>query len=407
MRSEGNRLVFDGVLSGDPLAATAALHNLTSKQGYPDVTLDFRSATRLFPEYMIPLVTDARAYRFKKIDVDLILPEDTSASSHFRNTNWAHLISPERFDPMDAKNVKHMSARQYFTSEDHYKAVDECLSIILGCVPGIDRNRLKALEWALNEITDNVLNHANSPVGGIVQVITLPKKSRIEFYVCDAGIMIPKSLREGRRDIGDDTSALRAAIDEGVTSNASTNQGNGLFGTFKCCEVSGGEFDVMSGSVSLRHRHGELRVVRSAIPFGGTYVRASIGYDYEKLLEEALVFRGRLHDPSHDYIERTYENAEDRIEFAVRSELSAFGSRDAGKLARNKIENLMDHQSRPIDFDFTDIRLISSSFADEVFGRLFADLGPIRFNQLCNFKNIDPTIRGLIDRAITQRIKAA
>lgn len=405
MRSEENHLFFEGTLGGDPLAATAALHNLISKQGYRDVTLDFRKARRLFPEYMIPLVTDVRSYRHKKVDVDLLLPEDPKASAHLSNTNWAHLMCPEHFDPKDTKNVKHMSARQYFTAEEHYSAVDDCLSIILACVPGIDRNRLKALEWALNEVTDNVLNHASSPVGGIVQIFTLPQKGRVEFYVCDAGITIPKSLRAGRPDIQDDTSALRRAIDEGVTSNTSTNQGNGLFGTFKCCEVSGGEFDVRSGSVSLRHRPGQLSVSRSPIPFGGTYVRASIGYEYERLLEKALVFKGRSHDPGHDFIERKYETDEDRIEFAVASELRAFGSRDAGKLARNKIENLMDRQSRPIDFNFSEIRLISSSFADEVFGKLFAELGPIRFNQLCRFTNIDPTVRGLIDRAIMQRMK--
>jgi hypothetical protein len=41
-----------------------------------------------------------------------------------------------------------------------------------------------------------------------------------------------------------------------------------------------------------------------------------------------------------------------------------------------------------------------------VFGKLFAELGPIRFNQLCRFTNIDPTVRGLIDRAIMQRMKS-
>ena len=119
----------------------------------------------------------------------------------------------------------------------------------------------------------------------------------MEFYVCDAGITIPRSLRAGRPDIRDDPSALRQAIEEGVTSNKLTNQGNGLYGTFKCCEVSGGEFDVLSGAVFLRHKPSELRVGRSPIPFSGTYVRASIGYDFEKLLERALIFGGRAHNP--------------------------------------------------------------------------------------------------------------
>jgi hypothetical protein len=51
------------------------------------------------------------------------------------------------------------------------------------------------------------------------------------------------------------------------------------------------------------------------------------------------------------------------------------------------------------------VHLISSSFADEVFGKLFVALGPIKFGQLCKFKNVDPTVRTLMDRAISQRMK--
>ena len=74
-------------------------------------------------------------------------------------------------------------------------------------------------------------------------------------------------------------------------------------------------------------------------------------------------------------------------------------------MARTKIENLMDNKKCTIEFDFKGIHLISSSFADEVFGLLFAELGPIRFGNLCQFKNVDPTVQALIDRSIYQRMK--
>ncbi|GGF00296.1 hypothetical protein GCM10011611_02380 [Aliidongia dinghuensis] len=406
MYSEGNHLYFVGKVSGEPLSTMAALHNLIKKQGYTDITIDFRKATFLSPEFMIPFVTIVRSYRRDKVDFDFLIPEEQKAAALMSNTNWAHLVSPERYDSKAERNIKHLSARQYLTSEEHHDAVDASLEVILNSLPGMDRSRLKALEWALNEITDNVLNHAESPVGGVMQVMTFPKRRRAEFFVCDAGVTIPRSLRSGRPDLRDDTSALRAAIEEGVTRNTKTNQGNGLFGTFKCCEVSGGEFDVISGGVTLRHRPGELSVVKTTIPFPGTYVRASIGYDYDRLLEEALVFRGRAHNPSFDYIERVYQPGGEYISFSVNQELRAFGSREAGQYARTKVENLMDRFSTPVEFDFSDIRLISSSFADEVFGKLFEILGPIRFGQLCRFKNIDVTVQGLIDRAIAQRMSS-
>jgi len=405
VRSEGNHIFFDTKVQGDLLSGTAALYNLVRKQGYQDIVLDFRQTRYLSAEFMLPFVTICRSYRKDKVDFEIIVPDDRSTANLLTNTNWAHLVSPENFDRKDDRNINHLSARQYFTSKEHFSAVDDSMSVILNSVAGIDRSRLKALEWALNEITDNVLNHAESSVGGIMQVMTFPKRRQIEFFVCDAGITIPKSLRSGRTDIPDDTSALRAAVEEGVTRNKSTNQGNGLFGTFKCCEVSGGEFDTISGNVMLRHRPGELRVERTSIPFPGTYVRAAIGYDFEKLLEKALVFRGKAHDPAFDYVERVYHVSSDSVGFMVRNELNAFGSRDAGLLARTKIENLMDGGRVPIEFDFSDVRLISSSFADEVFGKLFQTLGAVRFGQLCRFKNVDSTVQALIDRAIMQRLR--
>src|SRR5690606_8419013 len=113
----------------------------------------------------------------------------------------------------------------------------------------------------------------------------------------------------------------RQAIEEGVTKNTETNQGNGLFGTFKCCEVSGGEFEIISGNVSLKHKPGELRVQRNNIPFSGTLVRASINIDFDELLERALIFRGNPHDPPFDYVDRTYQGEGDAVLFAVAKEI--------------------------------------------------------------------------------------
>jgi anti-sigma regulatory factor (Ser/Thr protein kinase) len=403
--SEGSHLHFERDLRGDPLPVIAALHRMVTKLGYQDITLDFRLVGFVSPSFVLPIATTCRSYRLQKIDFDILLPNERKIEKLFINTNWAHLVSPEHFEDKSGLNKNHISATQFWTAEDHFRVVDESMRMMLEAIPGIDRSRLKALEWALNEITDNVLNHSASPIGGIVQVVTFPNRHRVEFYVCDAGETIPKTLRNGRPDIGDDTTAMRKAIEEGVTKNSETNQGNGLYGTFKCCEVSGGEFDAISGWISLHHKPGQIRVRRETSPYNGTFIRAAINYDYEKLLEKALVFKGRSHDPGYDYVERIYQSNSDAIHFKVAEELNAFGTRESGRLARTKISNLMDNSTTPIELDFENVRIISSSFADEVFGKLFVDLGPLAFGRLCQFRNVDQTVRGLIDRAIEQRMK--
>lgn len=284
LRTDGNRLQFIGSTGVDVLPATAGLFTLIRKSGYRDVVLDFSETTFFYPSFMLPLVTSARAYRVEGVDFEIIEPYEPNSAKLLSNANWAHLISPEKYDARDAFNQAHLSAVQFKNASEHFQVVDRSIEVILRSTTGLDRSRLKALEWSLNEITDNVLNHAESPVGGILQVTSFPKKSTIEFYVCDAGLGIPKTLRQGRPELTDDVRALRAAVEEGVTRNSKTNQGNGLFGTFKCCEVSGGEFDILSGKVLLRHRPGELHAGRRPVPFMGTFVRASINYSFERLL---------------------------------------------------------------------------------------------------------------------------
>jgi len=57
-----------------------------------------------------------------------------------------------------------------------------------------------------------------------------------------------------------------------------------------------------------------------------------------------------------------------------------------------------------IVIDFADVPLVSSSFADEAFGKLFLEMGPIAFGQRFQFQNLSDLVRQLIDRAISQRL---
>jgi hypothetical protein len=279
-RSESNSLFFTGNTGDEVLPVVAALHNLINKMGYSDIELNFASAENLDVRFMLPLVATARAYRKQKVDFSIVLPNDIASSRFITNTNWAHLISPEHYPSMDDRNIEHLSAIQYMNESEQYDAVNRCMDVLLKTSKNLDRSRAKALEWSLNEITDNVLNHAESPIGGLVQVVTNSRIGRADFYVCDAGIGIPTSLRQGHPEIKDDPSALRAAIEEGVTRNSKTNQGNGLYGTFKCCEVSAGRFNVLSGRVSLKYsaQANALNITTNHIPFSGTFIHASINY---------------------------------------------------------------------------------------------------------------------------------
>jgi hypothetical protein len=106
-----------------------------------------------------------------------------------------------------------------------------------------------------------------------------------------------------------------------------------------------------------------------------------------------------------DYVETRYESSDGQsIAFVMKEESSTFGSRPAGEPVRSKLRNLAAMTRGKVVIDFSEVPLVSSSFADEVFGKLFADLGPLEFMRKFEFHDVGDTVRSLIDRAIAQRM---
>jgi hypothetical protein len=228
----------------------------------------------------------------------------------------------------------------------------------------------------------------------------------VEYIVADAGLGIPATLRQTHPDLTSDADALNQAIREGVTRDKAIGQGNGLFGSYQMCSHSKGFFQVESGYGKLvfTDRRG-LHISTEKIPFEGTLVAAQIDFSVPYLLEEALRFDGKSHIPA-DYVELHYENGDRKeITFVIRDEAASFGSRIAGAPVRNRLGNLVRIcPDQRIVIDFSDVHLISSSFADEVLGKLFAELGPLTFMKRFDLRNIDSTVKQLIDKAIAQRM---
>ena len=128
--------------------------------------------------------------------------------------------------------------------------------------------------------------------------------------------------------------------------------------------------------------------------------------DTPNLLARALQFDGKPHAPAFDYIEHEYEVDDGQFVFRVAEKAQGMlGSREGGRKVRRTIENLLQDGGR-IDVDFSGVSVISSSFADEVFGRLFVKLGPVAFMNRVRITHVDPTVRGLIDTAIQKRVTA-
>jgi anti-sigma regulatory factor (Ser/Thr protein kinase) len=279
-------------------------------------------------------------------------------------------------------------------------AVDKVVNSALRTA-NLTRHNVAALDWAVNEITDNVLTHAKSKVGGFIICNKISRQNIIEFAVADCGLGIATTL-----GVDDERQAVELAVQEGVTRDKSTNQGNGLYGTYRLGLASSGVFVLKSKhGILYVNVDGETHVRRNTVPFRGTYLVCQVDCSNPDLIDRAFVFGGKAHSPAFDYLERKHEgDIEHQIVVKAQDICKTFGSRKSGEEARQYIVNLMNcYPDRELILDFSEINVISSSFADEVFGKLFIELGPMHFMRAIKLRNTGSAVEGLVDRAIRLR----
>ena len=384
----------------------AAIYERTSVRGYDEITLDFSQCEAAFAGPMLALCAQVGRMKATGVECRLELPRDKSLSKLFLNANWANLIDSSTHHASRFRGSSQVPAMHFVSAEDQSKAVNQIVDTLLSSLSNLKREDLAAIEWSINEITDNVLNHSESATGGYVQLSTFKKRNIVEYAVADAGIGIPSSLRRSFPELTSDIAALDRAIREGVTRDKAIGQGNGLFGSFEICWKSQGYFEADSGygRLSLNDNR-RMRIRQDKIPYQGTLIVAAIDYSKHDVLKEALRFGGKPHTPI-DYIETHYESRDgQRIVFVMKNEVASFGSRVAARPVKIKLQALATMCSQQKVFiDFAGIPVISSSFADEVFGKLFVDLGPVNFSKAFEIVNIEETVQGLIDLAIKKRL---
>lgn len=408
---DGNQLLVAGELGiADVRRVIAILNAAVLERSHDQIKLDFTRCTTAFSGAILPICARTMHFRKQGVEFFLDLPQDKKLNKLFLNANWAHLIAPEDFDPAPRSAAnRQFPATAYRTHSEQNVVLNELLERLLAVIPNFSRKAFAAVEWALNEISDNVLNHSQSDIGGILQLSVFDvRTSRVEFTVADSGVGVPTTLRAARAGIETDADALVQSVRSGVTRNPVDFQGNGLYGTLEICRVGGGRFSLNAGRGALFSINKSVEVRNEIVDICGTTVDAIIDFSEPQLLERALAIDGRVHKPV-DYIELQYEqDGLQAVPFKLEEQASSYRSRSAGKPTHVKLANLVEAcDGQTIYVDFSGIPVISSSFADEVFGKLFLALGPMRFMQAIRLINVTPTVQALIDRAITQRMQSS
>lgn len=376
VESSGNRITVGGSLGlADYKKVLAALHNLSYGKGYQEVALDLEHLAAAFAGPMLALGADIARHRDNGTDISVVFPREERLRRLFRNAGWSHLLDPSEEPPPTYVNSQHVPVVQFRSSEEQFTAGNRLLDTVLSSLPGLTRHDLGALEWAISEVSDNVLVHSDSPVGGLVQLSAFPERRRVELAVADAGLGIPATLRQAIADLKPDSRALEQAVKEGVTRSRAVGRGNGLYGTLEISRVSNGYIHIHSGFGRLHCEADSLELKDDGVPFHGSLVVTSLDCSDPGALGKALRFEGRQYEPL-DVVDTRYATEDfDDVVFVISRDSPSVGSRIAGEAFRTKVENLIDMRPEArLILDFTDVAIVSSSFADEVVGKILARL---------------------------------
>lgn len=149
----------------------------------------------------------------------------------------------------------------------------------------------------LDEVFNNIFDHAESPVTGYILTQYFPKTNILSFSVCDFGIGIPTSINNHKIKNGEnpilDGDALILALNAGYSIQSTPrNRGMGLHNIKELVEDSNGILTIVSNNGIIQIKNRKLKGTNASRScFHGTLVRVEVDMDtFESMDHEDDIF---------------------------------------------------------------------------------------------------------------------
>lgn len=364
------------------------------------VTFDFSRCVKAFPNVMLPLISGISWLRRNDTQCKIVPPRDRK---YFERTNYLHFLDPTSFGPSESASDRHLAIQRFSSPDQQTALVSRMINLVLSHGE-VSKSAIDALNWCMNEITGNILDHAESEDGGLFQLEIF--RDRFAFCVVDSGHGILKTLQPSYAMLRKDTEAIQHAVRRGVTRDPARNQGNGLTGSLNLAKEFQGQFAILSYGGLVRWSHGSP-VVSTGLsePFPGTMVDLQMRRGVEGDVVKAITGTSNTsYRPKDVMYEMAVSDEFGNMSVEVGKETFGFGNRVSGAQLRNKCENLLrNNPVGKLTIDWLGIPVIASSFADEFIGKLFVSLGPTQFMKRIRLQSMDPTVARIVDFAVQQR----
>ncbi len=367
-------------------------------EGRKELTLDFTEMEeRQFPNACVPASAAIDYYKQKGIKFTYLGADQILHRMNIHQPLVAdNLVIGKELDILSTIWKFNSSEMVYGLVKSFVKTVGERIH----CSEGI----LTALDWCLNEVMDNVLQHSKSEWGYLMIQIH-PETKRLAVCIADSGIGILGSLANSKYKPVNSVDAITLAVQEHVTRDVDVGQGNGLWGLMQAVSQNNGTLNIVSGSGSVGFAHGKPLHKGKSISLDKTEQATIVDFqlDSSRPLDIAAALNSKQAPINLTFDKFDVENSERAI--SIKEDGHGFGTRIAGKQMRLLVMNLLTDGAKLVTLDFDKVPLVTSSYADELVGKLVEEYGFYNFQNYFRIKNLNLTNQGIIQRAVAQRMK--
>ncbi len=172
---------------------------------------------------------------------------------------------------------------------------------------------------------------------------------------------------------------------------------------------NGGRLSITSGSASLMLQSSKEMKKFDRLPFvnderPGTIVDFQIDLGKEVSLANVFSSIGGFDGFDFRLDDYMVQDNHDSLLYDVFENCQGTATREAGRLLRNDVLNIINRRKTVITLDFSKVATVSSSFIDELIAKMVLQLGLLQFNQLIAIKGMNETVRYLCERSVYMRI---
>lgn len=359
-----------------------------------------------YPNVCAPLAGLIDYYKTKSIKIELKFLGD--GNSYISKLNFDNPLKVE--DEINAPFLDSPFDKiwTFETSKGETKLVNSLIMAIRR-MDVLNEGVLSGLEWCLNETMDNVLVHSEAPKGFVMAQYHQTNKL-FSVAIFDYGIGIYNSLKNSKYHPRTKADAITLALQERITRDESIGQGNGLWGLHQIIEENKGTLKITSHGAQYQmvfEENGNIK--NEAFDKGNALLfDSNVGttlIDFQVSTNNAIDIEKALH--GHEIIDLWEENLEnDNGDYLIDvSTLSqGTGTRPAAEELRNIILNLAINRKNRVVLDFSHVSTISSSYADELIGKMISKYGLLFFNKKIEIINLNKTNSTILERSVKQRM---